>query len=113
MGSSFLIINFSDNMKESLAYSNSQEIIENNQNSTNGNFAASTINNLSDNPLYKKSIINSPGHNKKILKGTEIAFGNPILMANINGAGEYTMKPPSITPDITIKIFGGPNYGDV
>ena len=113
MGSSFLIINFSEDMKESLVYSNSQEMAENNQNSTNGNFAASTTNNLSDKPLYKRNLMNSPVLNKKFLKGSEISSENPALMANISGTGEYTTKPASITPDITIKIFGGPNYGDV
>ena len=112
MGSSFLIINFSDDSRESLVYSNSQDIVENNQNSTNGNNALSTTNNLSDNLLYKRSMMNSPT-NKQILKATEITPDNLALIANTRSPSEYRTKPISIAPDITIKIFGGPNYGDV
>ena len=94
MGSSFLIVNFNDDGKESLAYSNSQDVGGSSKKSelSSSPYIAQRLGIFS----YKEAsdVINSIGNEDFSEKKT-----GP---SNTIGA-----------PDITIKIFGGPNYGEV
>jgi hypothetical protein len=88
MGSSFLIINFTEELRESLAYSHSQDTTE-----------------KEDRNSQRRNVMNSPVTTKQItvaLKGNETGYDE-----------NKKSQTSQIVPDITIKIFGGPNYGDV
>lgn len=102
MGSSFLIINFTEELKESLAYSNSQDP-EDNTRGGKSQFAS---------PNFKDVVLVTSSNTSSVLFSL-----SSFVLSDLETVTEEKNRRSgintSIATDITIKIFGGPNYGEI